>query len=313
MVRLRSLKPALAGAVLILLGTMVPQALAWGTAHYSVPKSKMDRALACKGGKAGLDGSGKFAPVLLVHGTGVTRAQNWKWNYWGALPAAGFEVCWVELPKYALDDLQISAEYVARAIQVMHKKSHERIDILGHSQGGLVPRWALKYFPSARHVGDYIGLASPNHGTTVADGTTTQGQAPPAVWQMRRNARFVTALNKGDETPGRINYTDIYTRTDELVEPVGTQALKGGVNILLQDLCPQRNVDHAAIAGDGLTYELVMDALKHHGPARVKRLPADHCSATTVPGSSAPPPGATPDYTRDRLTDHEPKLKPYAR
>lgn len=302
----------LAGAAFALLMTLVPApALA---AHYSVPRRRLDRALACKGGKDGLNGKGKFQPVLLVHGTGVTREQNWEWNYWKALPAAGFETCWVQLPKAALVDIQVSAEYVARAISVMHRKTHEKIDILGHSQGGLVPRWAIKWFSAGRRVGDYIGLASPNHGTTVADGFTMQGsQAPPAVWQMRRKAKLIAAVNKGGETPRLVHYTNIYTSSDELVQPVGTQALKGGMNILLQDICPERNVDHLGIVGDGLTYNLVIDALKHPGPARVKRLPANPCSATTVPGSSAPPPGTGPDYSKGKLTDHEPALRPYAR
>jgi hypothetical protein len=196
----------------------------------------------------------------------------------------------------------------------MHRRTHENVDILGHSQGGLQPRWAIKWFASGRHVGDYIGLASPNHGTTVADGFTMNGSmAPPAVWQMRRSAKFIAALNKGDETPRHVHYTNIYTRTDELVQPTGTQALKGGKNILLQDICPERNVDHAGIAGDGLTYNLVIDALTHPGTARVKRLPGNPCSATTVPGSSPPPSNSAPDYTKGTLTDHEPRLKAYAR
>jgi hypothetical protein len=50
--------------------------------------------------------------------------------------------------------------------------------------------------------------------------------------RLRRRAR-----DSADETPGGMSYTS--TRTDELVQPVGT-------NVVLQDLCPGRVTDHAA-------------------------------------------------------------------
>ena len=284
-----------------------------GKARYSVPLKKMDRALACAGGKKNLDGSAHHQPVLLVHGTGVQREQNWDWNYWPALPEAGFETCWVQLPDASLEDIQVSSEYVARAVQVMARKSGEKIDVLGHSQGGLQPRWAIKWFPSGLSVGDYMALASPNHGTEVSTGSTVTGGCFPSCWQMRPTSKFIAALNRGDETPGRVHYTSIYTTTDELVQPTGTQALEGAVNILIQDVCPGRPVDHASIAGDGFTYEVVLDALTHRGPANLDRLPTDVCQRTTMPGTSGPPPGSAPDYTNGSITDHEPPLKPYAR
>src|SRR4051794_25356565 len=78
----------------------------WGHASYSVPLDQLDAALDCHGGIDALTGAGTSEPVLLVHGTGVTRENNWQGNYWQALPAAGFDTCWVQLPKAALGDIQ---------------------------------------------------------------------------------------------------------------------------------------------------------------------------------------------------------------
>ncbi|MEA2487351.1 MAG: triacylglycerol lipase [Actinomycetota bacterium] len=293
-----------------------------GHAHYSVPTSKLDAALACHGGLKHLTGTGTSQPVLLVHGTGVPRDLNWSWNYWNALPQQHFDVCWIQLPQNALGDIQIASEYVARAIQIMHRKTGEKIDILGHSQGGLEPRWAIKFFPSGRFVDDYIGLASPNHGTLDADAATADGSANAAVWQMRTSARFIAALNAGDETPGGISYTNIYSETDELIQPVGTQALDGGTNILLQDVCPGRAVDHLDIVGDAVTYYLVIDALTHPGGAQRTRIPTDACQQGPMPGATPPPfdAGAIQQGLQDfgnawsaTVTDREPPLMPYAR
>jgi triacylglycerol lipase len=290
-----------------------PAAAFPGDAPYSVPLAKLDAARECRGGLGRLNGDGRNQPVLLVHGTGLTREQTWQWNYWPALHKAGFEECWVRLPKRALGDAQISAEYVARAVEVMARRSGEHIDVIGHSQGGLVPRWAIKYFPSGPRVGDYVGLASPNHGTLTADAFTALGWCFPSCWQMRTSAKFIAALNDGDETPGEISYTSIYTAFDELVKPIETSALDGGSNVLIQDLCPGRPVDHLSIVVDAVAWNVAIDALTHPGAADTGRIPANVCTQTTLPGANLDFPHEPPDFSGAEYTDHEPPLKPYAR
>lgn len=293
-------------------------------APYSVPKAKMKYALECRSGKdvsrrgaGALTGKGRKQPVLLVHGTGTSREQNWGWNYWDTLWARGWEVCWIALPHSALRDIQVSSEYVAHAVKLMRRSSGEKIDVLGHSQGGLQPRWAIKWFASGRFVADYIALATPNHGTRIANEASFERGCFPSCWQMQRGSMFIKALNRHVETPGPIHYTSIYTATDQLVQPVGTQALSGGAsNILIQDVCPGRSPDHAAIAGDFVTWLLVRDALLSPGPADPKVVKTHHCARTAMPGSEDPPEGFGEliDFTRDgELTDREPPLKRYAR
>ncbi len=293
-----------------------------GDAPYSVPKDKMDDALACRhaderGDTGILDGSGRKQPVLLVHGTGITRRQSWSWNYWPALRRQHFEVCWIQLPAGALKDIQISAEYVARALQTMHAAAGDGVDVLTHSQGGLVARWAIRWFRSGRFVADYIGLANPNHGTEVANTATAQGRCFPSCWQMRRDSKLETALNRDDETPGGIHYTNVWTDSDELVQPPGTQALegKGAVNLSLQELCPGRPVDHAAILGDHVTWQLVRSSLLSPGPANRGVIAESDCSKDRMPGAGEQPRGIADlmDFTQGKSTDHEPRLMPYAR
>ncbi len=283
-----------------------------GTADYSISTARLDRELACKGGKEELSGEGADDPVLLVHGTTVTREQNWGWNYWDALPGLGYEVCWVQLPDLAFGDIQTASEYVARAVEVMHERTGESIDVLGHSQGGLEPRWVIKWFPAGAFVDDYIALATPNHGSSTFDKTPARREVE-AGWQMRTNSNFLAALNRGDETPGPIDYTSIYSRTDELIQPVGTQNVEGGTNILLQDLCPGRRVDHGALASDDVTYRLVIDALANTGTANSDRTKVN-CARNAFPGVGKPPPfGPPPKGTDPHFADHEPPLELYAR
>ncbi|MFP5299564.1 MAG: lipase family alpha/beta hydrolase, partial [Actinomycetota bacterium] len=238
---------------------------------------------------------------------------NFGWNLWRGLLSERSAVCTIDLPNAALTDIQIGAEWVALASQIIYEGTGEDVDIIGHSQGGLVPRWAIKYFSPGRfEVDDYIGLASPNHGTLVADSFVFG--CFESCWQMKTTSMFLEALNSGDETPFATDYTSIYSASDELVQPIGTQDLDGGTNILLQDICPGRPVDHVGIAADNLTWRLILDALKNEGAADPSSLPDDICTTGQMPGTTYPDPAHFPPNWGDgHFTDREPELKPYAR
>jgi hypothetical protein len=175
-----------------------------------------------------------------------------------------------------------------------------------------VPRWAIKWFASGVHVDDYVGLASPNHGTVVADSFALG--CFESCWQMKTTSQFIAALNAGDETPGDIDYTNVYTATDELVQPVGTQDLEGGTNILIQDVCPGRPIDHLGIVADELTYRLALDAFTEDGPADTGRLSADICATAQMEDATLPPQDAfPPDWGDGHFSQEEPPLMPYTR
>ncbi|CAM5231106.1 Alpha/beta fold hydrolase OS=Streptomyces tendae OX=1932 GN=F3L20_09145 PE=4 SV=1 [Streptomyces tendae] len=42
-----------------------------------------------------------------------------------------------------------------------------KVDIVGHSQGGMMPRHYLKFLGGAAEVNALIGIAPTNHGTTL--------------------------------------------------------------------------------------------------------------------------------------------------
>ncbi|HET7523191.1 MAG TPA: hypothetical protein VFJ79_03510 [Acidimicrobiales bacterium] len=167
----------------------------------TVPRSTLAAALQCTLPRAA---SSTRRPVLLVHGTGLTPAQSWAWNYGRVLPALGYPTCTVALPRSALGDIQVASEYVVYAVDVMHQRWNSPVDVIGHSQGGLEPRWALRWWPGLRtKIDHYIGLASPNHGIYAADACAGSGNCWAAVWQMRQGSRFLGALNSSPRRPGR--------------------------------------------------------------------------------------------------------------
>jgi triacylglycerol lipase len=249
----------------------------------------MARALRCVSGRVG---QGRHRPVLLVQGTGLTPAQSWAWNYGQVLPAQGYPTCTVALPQASLGDIQVASEYVVAAVDTMAAHWHSPVDILGHSQGGLEPRWALKWWPGLRQkVDHYIGLASPNHGIYAADACADSGNCWPAVWQMTQDSHFIHALNAGPEAPGPTSYTDIYSITDDLVQPAAvspTASLRGPnvANIAVQTVCPGRYVNHGGMLADAVVYALVIDTLNHSGPLNPSLVPRNVCTQTFIPGTN---------------------------
>ena len=265
-------------------------------------------------------------PVLLVHGTGLGADESWAWNYEKALPPSGFDWCAVTLPDRALGDIQVSAEYVVYAIERIHTLTHRRLTVITHSQGGMEGRWALRFWPRARaDTADLIDLASPNHGIYASNLCAGSGNCWPAVWQMASGSHFLKALNSVSETPGTTAYTQIYSQTDELVEPSTTPPLSGGANtanVAIQSICPGRVVHHAGLLSDPVVWELVLDAMTHAGPANPGRIDRGACLDSAMPyvnpedvltGNAFLYGRAIVAFEQHPGVLAEPPLKPYAR
>ncbi len=244
----------------------------------SVPQSALDASLTCSG-----DPAIGPTPVLLVPGTGSNPPHNFGWNWEPALTKLGTAWCAVALPDNGLDDIQVAGEYVVNAIRTLHARAGRRISIMGHSQGGMLPRWALRFWPDTRSmVDDDIGFAASNHGTTGAELLCAVACAA-ADWQQSDKARFIAALNSYQETFPGISYTEVYSHFDEIVTPnsddSGSSSVRGGggeiTNVAIQDLCPADVSEHLAIGTqDVVAYDLAIDALTHPGPADPARAAA---------------------------------------
>ena len=255
----------------------------------SVPVSRLAAALHCSRGVR----RASRTPVLMVPGTTLDPGVNFGWNYERAFTRQHRPWCSIALPQHATGDIQVAGEYVVYAIRAMRARARRRIDILGYSQGGMVPRWALRFWPDTRRdVDDLVGLDPSNHGTLDAD-ATCQGSCDAANWQQASRAKFVAALNSRAETFRGIDYTVVFSRTDEVVVPnldtSGSSSLHTGqgriANIAVQDICPTDVSEHLAMGSyDAVGYALAVDAFDHPGPARADRIPTGVCAQPFQPG-----------------------------
>jgi hypothetical protein len=258
----------------------------------SVPKPALHAALECTPRVR----DAKVEPVLLNPATGVTADQNYSWNWEPALDRLGIPWCAYTPPAHTLGDIQLSGEYLAWSIRHTYRLAGRRIAVVGHSQGGMSMRWALRFWPNTRKmVADVVGFAGTNHGTTVRPplACSAEAKCPAAEWQQFDGSNFIQALNSRAETFKGVSYTEVYSHTDEVVRPnsndQGTSSLHTGQgrirNVATQDVCPADIREHLMIGTiDPVAYALGIDAITHRGPAKEPRIPRSVCNELYMPG-----------------------------
>jgi triacylglycerol esterase/lipase EstA (alpha/beta hydrolase family) len=208
-------------------------------------------------------------PVVLVHGTFENQAM-WALDS-PQIKAAGYCVFSLDYGNNATGDIPTSAGVLGDFIdQVLAETGAKKVDIVGHSQGGMMPRYWMEFDGGVSKVDDLIGIAPSNHGTTNPLAVPA-GSFCPACAQQAAGSAFIKKLNAGGDTQPGPSYTVISTRYDEVVTPFSSQALSGPssqvTNIVLQNKCPFDISEHLTIPSDPATMQWVLNALGRSGPA----------------------------------------------
>ena len=210
-------------------------------------------------------------PVIIVAGTfaGQGVASVYYAPLAARLAADGYQPYIFGLPGSGLGDIAATAQALnAFADQVRAQTGAARVDLIGHSQGGLVGRYYIKSLGGSGEVDSMISLAAPHYGTTLANLASLLGLGNCigviACQQMAIGSSFLAALNAGDDTIGNVSYTNFATVLDAIVTPYSNAYLANdgnNRNVLIQSPCFLRAVGHITIALDGTVYSGIQDAL----------------------------------------------------
>ncbi|MER5980334.1 alpha/beta fold hydrolase [Streptomyces sp. NPDC001857] len=220
-------------------------------------------------------------PVVLVHGTFANSVDNWLSlaPYLAHRGYCVFSLDYGQLPGvpffHALGPIDESAGQLSAYVdRVLSATGAAQADIVGHSQGGMMPRYYLKFLGGAAKVNALVGIAPNNHGTTLAGLTHLLPYFPgaedlltaatPALAQQIAGSEFMAKLNAGGDTVPGVRYTVIATRYDEVVTPYRTQFLSGAnvSNVLIQDRCALDLSEHALLGlTDRIAFHEVANAL----------------------------------------------------
>lgn len=226
-------------------------------------------------------------PVVLVHGTFENQANNWQgaaplladhgycvfaFNYGGTSGSGGLK---------GIGTVEDSAAQLSTFVdRVRAKTGVDQVDLVGHSQGGMMPRYYLKFLGGAAAVHRLVGITPSNHGTNL-DGLTelgkllgvigTVGDLCPSCEQQIHDSALLKKLNAGGDTVPGVSYYTIVTKNDEVVTPYTSGELTGpdAVNVTLQDTCPLDRSDHLEAPYSPVVLHLVLNALDPDHPVGV--------------------------------------------
>jgi pimeloyl-ACP methyl ester carboxylesterase len=216
-------------------------------------------------------------PVVLVNGTFKTSYENWL-TLSPALVDAGYCVFSFEYGDLETAPIPDSATELRDFVNaVLGATGAKKVDIVGHSQGGMMPRYYVKFLGGATKVDDLVGIVPSNHGTSNPLALAAGATVCPSCVDQIAGSDFLRKLNSDPETPVGPDYTAIATKYDEVVLPYTSAFLDGPgsyvTNVLLQDRCPLDTTEHDQAPKSPLVEQWVLDALGRKGPADPAFLP----------------------------------------
>ncbi len=237
-------------------------------------------------------------PVVLIHGTKMD-ATTWtvlapqliEQGYCVFAPNYGAVGLLFEPGKvvWGSGDIPESAREIGGFIdRVLTGTGASQVDIVGHSQGGIVARQYMKFDggtdpadPSRNKVHSLVTLGATNHGTTfgglqelaklVASLGLPGDAITPLTWNMAGAQQLVGSpvlvnLNAGGDALPGVDYTVIATRDDTISTPPEQTFLRTGDtesvhNVWVQDVCPAATTTHVGLVTDPAPNYMVLSAL----------------------------------------------------
>jgi len=234
-------------------------------------------------------------PVVLVHATLADEGSNWvtlapllanegycvySFNY-GETAASLPIIPFITAGRIdALGHIEKSAEELSSFVsKVLSKTKAAKVDLVGHSQGGMMPNYYIKFLGGAAKVNELIGLAPSNHGTTLSGLTTLLEEFPfageivggllellgaPSLPEQEENSAFIKKLfGPGEPVVTGVRYVVIETEHDEVVTPYAHAFLSGSnvTDITIQSQCPKDPVAHIGMFDDSPSLQNVINQL----------------------------------------------------
>jgi hypothetical protein len=276
-------------------------------------------------------------PVVLVHGTFANENFSWQTlapmlsdagycvfglNY-GATEVtteSGDHIFGVDLVQNSAAELDSFVKHVVLPDTVEADGAHATgVDIVGHSQGGMMPRYMIESTGNSTYPGladgSYVhmlvALAPSNHGANAYGlvpifedlfGSSTwsfpESAGCGACGEQEAGNPFLEALNTHETVPGVLYYV-IESEYDEVVTPAPNAVaaalgewpsafLHGPadqlLNVKLQDQCPTDTTEHIGIIYDPVALQDVVNALADNSQvgASPLSLPQPSCPAAVA-------------------------------
>ncbi|MEU1984812.1 alpha/beta fold hydrolase [Nocardia sp. NPDC019395] len=236
-------------------------------------------------------------PVVLIHGTWENAYDNFAFvsqpirdaghcvftfNYGRSNAIQGGGVGSALPGANGTGYIEDSAKQIAGFVdRVLAATGAQKVNIVGHSQGGAVSRQYLKFEGGAPKVNHLMTFGATNHGTTLL-GIAALGRAinnfgidvlglveiflGHSGIQQTVGSNFVNNLNAGGDTVPGVNYTVVGSRYDEITTPYDSTFLTAGPgatvrNLTIQDGCEQDLSDHLTMMYSPRVLSIILNTL----------------------------------------------------
>jgi triacylglycerol esterase/lipase EstA (alpha/beta hydrolase family) len=241
-------------------------------------------------------------PVVLTHGLDANQTVNWQTfspllaNHGYCVYTLTYGMAGMPGPLYrpgGVVPMERSAQELSAFVdRVLASTGASKVDILGHSEGTLMPSYYVRFLGGESKVDKYVSLTPLWEGTTLLGLSTlyqwgqalgfqpvVDGAVNPACGscpQLLQGSEFLAKLHSAGVFAPGVTYTNIVTRYDQLVVPYASGLGHGANvhNIVLQDRCALDFAEHAGVAADRNAAGHVLNALDPDHATPVPCVPA---------------------------------------
>lgn len=192
-------------------------------------------------------------PVLIIHGFLGTRGSMYMLER--RLVADGFVCVSFNLGTLNVRDIRRSAFLIHRKIErILAQTPSQKIDIIGHSMGGLIGLYYVKKLGGHARVRKLIMMGTPVRGTWAAlAGVLTLGLWSTSSWQLLPRSRFLDELAQGPIPPG-VEVSTIAAVRDWVV-PLASTRLPGATTMTVP-------LGHSSLVVSEEVYRRVVNTLR---------------------------------------------------
>jgi triacylglycerol lipase len=178
-------------------------------------------------------------PVVLVHGLGGNRGA---WT-----PLKVFLRVHGHRRMYSFGyeggTIEAHAERLVEFVKAVIEETGEpEIDLIGHSLGGLVSRYAIQRLGLAKKVRTLVTMATPHLGTFAAQYANT-----PLTLPLRPDSPILTDLNSQDMTKLSVKFVTIGSDTDIYVIPHENMMHPAARNVFVPSIAHSQHLASPAV------------------------------------------------------------------
>lgn len=239
-------------------------------------------------------------PIVLVHGATANMTENWT-TISPLLANNGYCVFALTYgvpagTPFPLDQIggrelmeQSSVELASFISRVLAATHASRVDLVGHSEGTLMPEYYLRFLGGAQYVNRYVAISPlykgsnvynlndlDQFGNTIGLGWLVNSIADlvfPSALEFLSGSSYIAKLNAGSgPAVAGVTYTTLMTKDDNLVVPYTSGMLNApnATNVVIQNVCAQDSADHSGLAFDPNAPQVMLNALDpaHAQPVR---------------------------------------------